>query len=174
MIRVRIGTHSQHGTALVQIDDLHVGLRIAHDVRDRCERILQPLDRIARIDAVRELCKTIDATVRIRGEILNCVGEDLVVADIGDDIVSGHDRRGEETNLSNSAFGAACLYVVAYLERPQHDQKRTRGKVRKQTGPRGSDRDTNRRNQRGKRRRLDTEIAENRDYEDYVQRDTEN
>ena len=64
-----------------------------------------------------------------------------------------------------------ATHVVADLERAQHQDERAGGEVGQQAAPGGADRDAEAGDQRGERRRLDAEVAEDGDDQDDVQRD---
>jgi len=46
VVRVRVGTDRQHWTALVEVDDLHVGRRLVLDVEDPRQNLLESPDRV--------------------------------------------------------------------------------------------------------------------------------
>ena len=71
---------------------------------------------------------------------------------------------------AHRALDVAREHVVADLERPQHEDERAGREVREQAGPRGADGDADGGDQRGERRRLDPEVAEDPDHQQHVQR----
>src|SRR4029079_15104276 len=89
MIGVRVGANGQHGTALVEVDDFDIRRRLADDIRNLRERFLEPAARVLRIDAMGELRETVHSPIGAGGEILDRVGEGLVVAHRRHDHVRG-------------------------------------------------------------------------------------
>ena len=81
------------------------------------------------------------------------------------------DRRAEETDHLHRALDFAGDDVVADLERPQHENERARCEIRQQPAPRRAYRDAEARDERRERRRLDAEVAEDRDDQDDVEGD---
>ncbi len=113
----------------------------------------------------------VDAPVRVAAEVLDRAAHDLRVADHRLDVVGRVDRGVEEPDHPHCSLDLARHHVVADLERPQHEDERAGGEVRQQAAPRRADGDAEAGHQRGERRRLDAEIAEDRDDQDDVERD---
>ena len=83
------------------------------------------------------------------------------------------DVGGEEPDLDDRPLDAARLHIVTHLEGTEHDEKCSGREIREQPTPGGADRYTDARHQSRERRRLDAEVAEERDDEHDVQRDGE-
>ena len=118
------------------------------------------------VDHVVELGHEVDAPVRVGGEVLDVVGQDLVVADERPDVVHHVDRCHEQADLLDGADDAAGLDEVAGLEGAQDEQEDPGREVGEQPAPRGPDRHPDAGQQRGEARRLDAEQAE--DAEDHA------
>jgi len=170
---VAVGAHGQHWSALVEREDLDIGRRGGDDVRDLGQRLSQTPHRVGRIDAVVELGRELHAAVRIVAEILDRPAHDLRVADHRLHVVGRVDRRVEQSDQPHSTFDIAGDDVVADLEGPQHEDERAPGEIRQEPAPGRPHGDAEARDQRGERRRLDPEVAEDRDDQDDVQRDGE-
>ena len=71
------------------------------DVGDLKERLTQPNDRSFDIEHRRQLCREVDAPVGVGAEVLNVVGEQLVVADKRQHVIGRVDRRHEQPDLAD-------------------------------------------------------------------------
>ncbi len=149
------------------------GVGRLHHVGDRGSASFRRRDRIRHVHGVIELRGEVDATVRVVREVLDRAVHDLRVADHRVHVVGRVDRRGEQADRAHGALDLAGEHVVADLERPQHEDEGARREVGEQAAPRGADGDAERGDQRGERRRLDAEVAEDADHQQHVQCDAD-
>ena len=97
-------------------------------------------DGLMRIGIVGNLRREFHAAKRIGGEVLNVVGEKLVVADKGVNVIGRENRGHEQANFLHRAGSAAASDEVADFERAQNNQKHTCCEVGQQTAPSRADR----------------------------------
>jgi len=76
-----------------------------------------------------DLRRQFHAPEGIGAEVLDRVGEDLIVAHEGPDVVRCIDRGHEQANLVYLSGNARRRDEVAHFERPKHQQERPGGKI---------------------------------------------
>ncbi len=78
---VAVRPDAQQGPGRRELQHVDIRRRRRQDVRDRRQPLLDQPDRVTVVDRVADRRRQIDAPVRVRGEVLDRVREDLVVAD---------------------------------------------------------------------------------------------
>jgi hypothetical protein len=168
---VAVRPDRENRPALVEGDDFDVGPGLGDDVGDLRQHVLQAPDRVVGVDGVVDLRQQVDAAEGVAAEVLDRPVHDLGVAHHRLDVVGRVDRGVEEPDHAHRAFDIAGNHVVADLERPQHEDERPGGEVGQQAAPRRADCNAEAGHERGERRRLDAEVAEDGDDQNDVQRD---
>src|ERR1700729_2014829 len=166
---VAVRAHGQHGACEIEGDDLDVGRGLSEDVWYLRNRRFQQRDRLLGIDSVGQLRGQFDAAVGIRGKVLDRVAEDFAVADDGLYVVGRIERSREQANLLDRARHPGGPNEISHLEGLEDHQENAAGKVRQQTRPGHADRHACGCYQGGEAGGLDTEEAENRQYQHDVQ-----
>ena len=85
--------HAEQRSRRRELQHVYVGGRRRQHVRNLRQPLLQQSDRGVMVDRGVDGGGQVDATVGVRGEILDRVGEDLVVADNRADVVRGVEER---------------------------------------------------------------------------------
>lgn len=163
VLRLSRRAHEQQRAFRRELQHADVRRRHFQHVRYQLDLRLQAVDRIGRVDAVRDLRGQVDAAMRRRAVVRDVVREDLVVADDRHDVVGGDDRRAEQAELLHGARDAARADHVADLERAQHLHEHAGGEMREQAAPSGADREAEAGEQCGERGGLHAEDLQDRE-----------
>lgn len=163
VFRLRGRAHEEQRAFRRELQHADVRRRGGQHVRDLLDRRFQAVDRVDRINAVRDLRGQVDATIRRCAVVGDVVREDLVVADDRHDVVRRDDRRAEQAELLDRARDAARVDHVADLERTQHLHEHACGEMCEQAAPGGTDREAEAGEQRGERGGLHAEDLQDRE-----------
>src|SRR5271165_4247648 len=82
-----------------------------------------------------DLSDQLHSPIGVGGEVLDGVGENLIVSDERSDVIRSVESRREQADFVNRAGQSASRYKIPGLERPQNQHKRASGKIGQQTTP---------------------------------------
>src|SRR5262245_6926874 len=166
-----IRTHGQHWTRQIKLEDLHVGRRIRLYIGNFRQPLLQKLNGTVVIHTVIELRLQVNAPIWICRKILDCVRENLVVANDRLNVVRRIKDRDKQPDLPNGARHAPGGYEVAHFNRPENNHESPGRKIGKQPAPGQTNGDAGRSEQGSKSRGLNTEVTKNRNDQNDIQSD---
>ncbi len=165
VVVVNVGANAEDRSGKVELEDFDGRVRLMH-VRNLAKRFLQKIDGFRVVGAMLKLCDKVHTAERVRGEVLDVVREDLVVANDGANVVHRVDGRDEEPDVLDGADNTTGVDEVPLAEGLEDDEENARGEVREKATPGGTDREAGAGEESGKGGGLDSEESEDRDDED--------